>query len=350
MPVESFPSDVTVVIVAHNAAKTLTQTVRAVLETGCPPSRLIIVDVASTDGAPADMARQTPGIRVQRLDTNHGPSPGRNAGMRAADTRFVFLMDADVIVEPTTIGTLHAAMTADSTIAVGSPVVVHADRPGVIQYAGTGFHFICEAVNPWLDRSLADRGTQPADIGAASTCGLLLARQPSIDVGLFDERYFIGKEDGDFTHRLVLAGYRIRELPAAIIRHHSRARSDWLFYYQIRNRWHVMLKDYQIRTIVLLLPALAVHEILQAVVLVLKGYGLTYLKAAGGLVAMLPRLPADRALVNRIRVRGDRDVLRDDPLVARQDLVGHSAMQAGARLYQSVLRGYWRLIRPLLAR
>jgi hypothetical protein len=48
----------------------------------------------------------------------------------------------------------------------------------------------------------------------APTCGLLLHRQLSIDIGLFDERYFIGKEDGDFTHRMRLANYRILELPA----------------------------------------------------------------------------------------------------------------------------------------
>ena len=121
----------------------------------------------------------------------------------------------------------------------------------MIQYAGGGLHYICEAINPWLDRPLAERGPAPLDIGAAPTCGLLLDRQAAIDVGLFDERYFIGKEDGDFTHRICLAGYRILELPEALVLHRSRPRGTWLFYYQIRNRWHFMLKNYQWRTLML---------------------------------------------------------------------------------------------------
>ena len=74
--------------------------------------------------------------------------------------------------------------------------------------------------------------------------------QAAIDVGLFDERYFMGKDDGDFTHRMRIAGYRILELPDALVLHDSRPRSDWLFYYQIRNRWHFMLKNYQWRTLI----------------------------------------------------------------------------------------------------
>jgi GT2 family glycosyltransferase len=336
--------------VAHNAAATLPGTVAAIRAAGCPPAQILIVDVASTDTAVADAARELPGAVTFRLDVNFGPSPGRNVGVREATTPFVFLMDADVIVEPSTIRLLRAAMIADPTIACGSPIVVHADRPDTIQYAGTGFHFLCEAINPWLDRPLAERGPAPADIGAASTCALLLTRSLAIEVGLFDERYFIGKEDGDFTHRLVLAGYRILELPEARVRHRSRPRGHWLFYYQIRNRWHVILKDYQAWTIVLLVPPLVVHEAMQAVVLFAKGHGLTYLKAVAGLVAMLPRLRADRAAVKRIRVRADRDVLRSDAMVARADLVGHPLARAGKLAYERVLRGYWRLIYPLLAR
>src|SRR5581483_11598138 len=100
----------------------------------------------------------------------------------------------DVQIGPEAVQRLHTAMTADPRIKVGSPIVVHVDRPDVIQYAGGALHYICEAVNPWLDRPLAERGTAPQDIGAAPTCALLLDRAAAIEVGLFDERYFIGKE------------------------------------------------------------------------------------------------------------------------------------------------------------
>ena len=346
---DDFPHDVSVAVVAHNARRALWTTIESVLAAGCPPSRVTIVDVASTDGSVEEANRRVPQLHVRRLESNRGPNPGRNIGLREASTPYVLLMDADVIFEPQTVHRLRAALGEDPAIAVGSPVVVHRDRPNLIQYADTGFHFICEAVNPYLDRPLAERGDAQKDIGTASASALLITRDRAIEVGLFDERYFMGKDDGDFTHRLVMAGYRIVELPQALVHHHSRPRSAWLFYYQIRNRWHVILKDYQIRTIVLLLPVLAVHELLQATLLLLKGHGLTYVKAFGGLLAMLPSLPADRAAVARFRKLADRDLLRSDPIVTRDDLVRHPALRAAKRLYDQLLTSYWKLIRPLLA-
>ena len=343
-PPEPFPADVDVAIVAHNNLDVLPGTLESLAAANCPPDRITVVDVASTDGTGDFLRRDWPTVRVRRLDRNDGPSPGRNVGITEASRRFVMLLDADVRVQPRTIQLLHRAMIAAPDVKVGSPIVVHQDRPDVIQYAGGGLHYICEAINPWLDRPLAERGTQPQDIGAAPTCGLLLDRQAAIDVGLFDERYFIGKEDGDFTHRICLAGYRILELPESLVLHRSRPRGTWLFYYQIRNRWHFMLKNYQWRTLVAIVPALLVHEPLQLLVLHLQGHGAVYWKSVGGLLAMLPSLPRDRGLMRRIRKVPDAALHKSDALVVRGDLSRNPLVRFGKRTYEGLLRGYWRLL------
>ena len=269
-------------------------------------------------------------------------------GIRECSTRWVLLMDADVMVGTDAIRLLREAVETPGA-AIASPIVVHADRPNLIQYADTGFHFICEAVNPYLDRPVSARGSDVRDIAAASGCALLIDCTAAKRVGLFDERYFIGKEDGDFTHRIRLAGYRIVEPPAARVRHRSRERGPWLFYYQIRNRWHVILKNYQIRTIIVLSPMLVLHELVQAVVLITKGHGITYFRALAGLCRLLPGLPGDRARVERIRVRADRDLLKDGALVVRADLAGGSFARSMRRVYELSLRAYWRAVQPLLS-
>jgi GT2 family glycosyltransferase len=347
----TFPDDVDVAIVAHDNLSALPATLTSLAAAGCPADHITIVDVASTDGTGAWLAREWPVARVRRLERNDGPSPGRNLGITESTRRFIFLMDADVRVKADTISRLRAPMAGDPTIKVGSPVVVHGDRPDIIQYAGGAIHYICEAVNPWLDRPLVERGPEPSDIGAAPTCALLLDRQAAIEVGLFDERYFIGKEDGDFTHRIKMAGYKILEPPQSLVLHNSRPRSAWLFYYQIRNRWHFILKNYQVRTIVCLVPMLLIYEPLQFIILVAKGHGLTYFRAVGGLLAMLPALPRDRALANRIRVKADRDLLVSAPIVVREDFVANALVRRGKALYERLLTAYWNLLkRTILAR
>lgn len=344
-PRTDFPADVEVAIVTHNNLETLKATLRSVADAGCANAAIIVVDVASTDGTGAYLAAEWPGVRVIRLARNDGPSPGRNAGITTARARFVLLMDADVAIAPDATQRLYAAMMADPNVKVGSPIVVHQSRPDTIQYAGGALHFICEAVNPWMDRPLAERGTLPADIGAAPTCALLLDRETAIDIGLFDERYFIGKEDGDFTHRVKMAGYSILELPSALVMHRSRPRGTWLFYYQIRNRWHFILKNYEWRTILCLIPPLLIHEPLQAALLILKGHGIVYFKALAGLCALLPSLPRDRALANRIRRRHDRELLVTGPLIVREDLAGSAVLRFGKALYERMLNGYWNLMK-----
>lgn len=350
MAVAPFPADVGVSIVCHNNLEKMKGTLASLDAAGCPHAVILVVDVLSTDGTTEWLQRCYPRVRVERLPRNDGPSPGRNVGIRECRFPFVFLMDGDVMVEAETIQRLRAAMDGDAGIGIGSPIVVHVNEPGRIQYAGGSLHFICEAINPWMDRPLAERGTMPLDIGVAPTCGLLLNRQLSIDIGLFDERYFIGKEDGDFTHRMRLAGYRILEVPDALVLHHSRPRGTWLFYYQIRNRWHFMLKNYQWRTLILILPCLVIHEPLQALVLHAKGHMRVYWRAVFGLFALLPSLGADRGLMRRIRRVPDAALLKADRLIVRDDLAGHGLVRAGKDAYEGFLRGYWWLLRRTLLR
>jgi hypothetical protein len=339
-----FPEDVGVAIVCYNNRDALATTLASLDAAGCPRARVIVVDGASTDGTVDWLRTAYPDITVRTLPANAGPNPGRNIGIRQTPQPYVFLMDADVQVRPDTIQRLRAAMAGDRTIGIGSPVVVHAGDPGRIQYAGGSLHFICEAINPWKDRLLDDRGDAAADVGVASGNGLLLDREAAMAVGLFDERYFMGKDDGDFTHRMRVGGYRILELPGAIVLHGSRPRSNWLFYYQIRNRWHFMLKNYQWRTLIAIAPCLAIHEPLQMIVLHAKGHGGTYWKAVGGLIAMLPDLRRDRAQVARFRRLSDGALLRSDRLIVRDDLMTPLA-RLGKGVYDKAMAGYWSLLR-----
>jgi GT2 family glycosyltransferase len=337
-----FPDDVGVAIVCHNNRETLGATLASLALAGCPPARVLVADAASTDGTVEWLHAAHPDVRVRALPRNDGPNPGRNLGIRETPQPYVFLMDADIRVEPGTIQRLRRAM--DASVGIGTPIVVHANDPATIQYAGGSLHFLCEAINPWMNRSLAERGPAPADVGVASGNGLLLDRQAAIAVGLFDERYFMGKDDGDFTHRMRIAGFRIVELPDALVRHGSRPRSDWLFYYQIRNRWHFMLKNYQWRTLLAMVPCLAIHELLQLLILHAKGYGATYWKAFGGLIAMLPDLARDRAAVQRFRRLPDGALLRSDRLIVREDLMT-PLTRLGKGLYERWLTAYWSLLR-----
>ena len=340
-----FPSDVSVVVITHNARGNIVPTLESLELAGCPRTQITAIDVASIDGCPDYIEEKWPGVHVIRLASNLGPNPARNIGIRNASTPFVFIMDSDVSVESKTILALRSIMETDSSIAIASPVVVYADKPNTIQYAGTGIHFICEAVNDWQGKTVEERGTDPRVIGCASACGLLILRDAAMKVGLFDERYFLGKDDGDFTHRIKIAGFKIMEVPEALVHHRHNTRGTNIFYYQLRNRWHFMLKNYELRTLIFLFPILFIHEGLQAMLLVFKGMGKTYIKAISGLFKMASSLPKDRAFVAGFRVCRDKDLLLGDPLVVREDFIKSPFLKKGKKLYDNILASYWNLLR-----
>ena len=257
--VPPFPADVDVAVVSHNGRATLPRLLECLMASGAPRERITIYDIASTDDSVAWLAAEWPGITVDRLDVNNGPDPGRNRALRQCRAPYLLLLDADAYVRPDMTARLRAALVPAAGVACTVPVVVHTHAPDTIEYAGGAMHFICEAVNPYLDRPLVERGTDARDIGAAPGVAYLIDVAVSRAIGDFDDRYFIGKEDGDFSHRIVMAGYDIREVPDALVYHRSRPRGTWLFYYQIRNRWHFILKNYEWRTIIAIIPPLLVQ-------------------------------------------------------------------------------------------
>src|SRR5262249_20282483 len=110
----AFPDDVDVAIVAHNNLPALPATLRSLADARCPPERITLVDVASTDGSAEWLAREWPKARHRRLDRNDGPSPGRNVGITESTRRFVLLMDGDVRIHSDAVQRLHDAMTQDA--------------------------------------------------------------------------------------------------------------------------------------------------------------------------------------------------------------------------------------------
>jgi GT2 family glycosyltransferase len=230
----------------------------------------------------------------------------------------------------------------DRGVGAAVPVVVHAHDSRRVQYAGGSLHFVCEAISPWADRPLSERGLEPADIGTAPGVCFLLDVAAARRAGMFDPRYFMGKEDGEFCYRLRVAGYRIVEVGAARVDHGSRPRSTWLYPFQIRNRWHFMLKNYEVRTLIVLAPALLLHEVVQFAILAAKGHAGAWFRAARELGRWLPSLAADRRTVAGLRRVSDRALLGAAPLVVRADIVGGSLGRSLKSLYDAWLSLYWR--------
>ena len=167
------------------------------------PSEIVVAD--ASDGR-LDHIRLRHETEVRWIDFKQPPGVGvsiphqRNAGVRAARGEIVVFTDAGCRPEDGWLEGLVAPLLADEQITVGLTLAT----PG--------------------SSGLYDRGARQAlespYLKECSTINLAFGREAFNAVGGFDERFAYGS-DVDFSWRLVDAGYRIRSVPDAVLRH------DW---------------------------------------------------------------------------------------------------------------------------
>jgi glycosyltransferase involved in cell wall biosynthesis len=86
-------ANISVIVPAFNAEKTLGETLRSIAAQTRPPDEIIVVDDGSTD-ATADMASAMAGVHVVRQH-NAGTGGALNAGVRVASHALIAFLDAD---------------------------------------------------------------------------------------------------------------------------------------------------------------------------------------------------------------------------------------------------------------
>ncbi len=107
---------ISVVIPAADAARTLTEAVDRVLASTVEDFEILVVDDASVvpvaDGL---FTQRDPRVRIVRHDRRQGAAASRNHGARAARGDVLLFLDADVLVQPNTLGRVLQMFRADDT-------------------------------------------------------------------------------------------------------------------------------------------------------------------------------------------------------------------------------------------
>lgn len=348
---------VSVVVCNFNGEEHLPACLGAVRRMRGEVEEVLVVDNASTDGSLELLARDFPEVRVVATGRNGGPCLARNVGMREARCDLVLALDNDAVVAEDTLERLLAAREATGAALVqprsvfdGEPDRVHYDG-GALSYLG-----LIRLRNFYTPLAEAEgRGLVEVDC-AISMC-LLLDRTRVLELGGYDERYFILFEDSDLSYRLRSAGERIVSVEDALVRHRAgtpgisfREGPDYpgrRVYLHARNRWVYLAKNHGARTLLLSLPGLLVYELLGLAFALASGHPLAWLRGKAAALALLPGLREDRARVQAARRVGDGDLLVGGPLTLTPAVAASAARRTLLRVVDALLGAWWALVRPL---
>lgn len=220
---ENQPIDVAFITVNYNTRTLLEDMVTFFRTTQLPFSHsLTVVDNASTDGS-AEFLDSCPEVVTLRNAENLGYGRAMNRGIAASASRYLCLLNTDVILNAEALAALVEHCDTHSGVQVCSPVIRYSN--GRIQ----GFFFKFGLATLYLDlykkmynkifKTRLASAREPLRVDGIAGAFIFCRRELAVDGRLFDEDFFFYYEDTELAHRLLKQGKRCEVLPLHSIIH-----------------------------------------------------------------------------------------------------------------------------------
>ena len=273
---------VSIVIPNYNGKHFLKDCLDSVFAQDIQDQEVIVVDNGSTDGS-LEYLHAYPGVRVLAMDKNYGFCGAVNAGIKAAESEFVILLNNDTEVDKNFAKELLCAIKSDDQIfSCSSKMVQYQDRSRMDDagdyYCALGWAF------GRGKGGLAEHYDQPADIFASCAGAAIYRKEMFETLGYFDENHFAYLEDIDVGYRARIFGYRNVYAPKAIVYHvgsgfSGSTHNAFKVKLSSRNSVYLAYKNMPFLQILLNSPFLLLGHLVKWLFFMKKGLGKEY--AAG---------------------------------------------------------------------
>ena len=255
------PPSLAVVIVTHDSADTVPDTLIELSTQLRSGDELVVVDTASVDGTPHAVRAAAQGARVLEQQRNIGFAAGCNMGAAATSAPLLLFLNPDARPAPGCLDALRR--TAIECPGWGAwQALVTMDGGRKINTAGNVAHFLGMGWAGRCGEPVSQAPPARSDVDFASGAALVVRREAWDRVDGFEVGYFMYGEDLDLALRLRSAGWAVGIEPNARVEHeYEFAKGGWKWFLLERNRWWTVLSDYPAALLAPLLPALIGAEI-----------------------------------------------------------------------------------------
>lgn len=215
MSTSTLTPNISVVFVTYNSSECIAASLEAARKM-IPGAEILVSDNASTD-ATIQIATELPGdIVVIESDVNLGFGHGCNVGARSAGGEWILFVNPDVLLSSCDAARLSTLLANDGPFGVVAfalaPSAAEKSRPLIWRYdSWRRGVFLCSwsLMIPQFMKMRRRLASSDED-GWASGALLLVRRDEFLNVGGFDERYFLYHEDTDLSYRYQALGFPVR--------------------------------------------------------------------------------------------------------------------------------------------
>lgn len=214
-----------IVTVTYDSGRFFSTYLRSVEAQSQPPAQTVVVDSGSPDAGFLLSAQDVPSVQVLR-ERNVGFAAGSNLGWRLVRERdYVLFLNPDAFPAPEFLARATAYLEANPDVGMVSPTLIRydiaADRPlDVVDTTGvvrTRAGLLAER-DQGQPLSVLERYREPNEVPWLCAA-MMLARKEALEAviegndELFDESFFMYKEDTDLSWRIRRAGWKLMHHP-----------------------------------------------------------------------------------------------------------------------------------------
>jgi GT2 family glycosyltransferase len=235
----------------------LRQTIASLEAQTQPPAELVVVDNHPDGAVEAALGEWGTAARVIHPGRNLGYVGGCNTGAASATQPWLFFINPDAEAAPDCLERLLEA-TDDETAMAGAQVLL---PDGATVNAGDNPVHLTGL--SWSGRYLELREDgPPRDVASVSGAAVLQRADVYHDIGGHCPAFFLYVDDTDMSWRVRLAGWKVKFVPRATVRHdYEFEKGPYKWHYLERNRLWMVLSNYSLTTLLLLAPLLLLTEL-----------------------------------------------------------------------------------------
>lgn len=271
----------TIVIPNYNGIKYLADCLDSLRNQTTEDFIILVVDNGSTDGS-YELLSDYPEVKVIRFEDNLGFCGAVNAGIKAAETEYVLLLNNDTTAKESFVEKMEEAIEKNDRIFSVNARMLNMYEPELIDDAGDLYCALGWAFARGKDSKAEDYST-PCKIFFSCGGAVLYRKSVFEEIGYFDERHFAYLEDLDIGYRARIYGYTNIYQPEAEVFHAGSGFSgsrynEFKVKLSSANSIYVIGKNMPILQIIINLPFLMAGFAIKILFFILKGLGITYIK------------------------------------------------------------------------
>jgi GT2 family glycosyltransferase len=342
---------ISAIVVNWNGKEVLSGCLRSLLDQDYEDYEVLVVDNGSEDGSQSIVKKEFSSVILIENETNLGFGPAVNKGFEKAVGDYFIFLNNDLVLEPDCLRQLAKILDSDPTVGATIPKILYyssSEKNASKERARINSYGILVNYTGIACPNLIDQIDNPNLSLTESACGgvFMLPRGVYEKVGGFDDDLFLYHEDHDLSWRIRMMGLKLMVVPDSVCFHHYNFNKGVLkFYRSEKNRLHILLKNFEAKTLFLIIPAILLVEISQIAHAFFHGWLFLKLKSYLDIASQSIKISRKRRRIQSARKVSDKEIVR-----LHEDVIAVTGLNNPLVDYflNPILKLYWICIRSFI--